>query len=175
MDKITVYKGCTFCKKNAEKMTKCGGCGAAYYCNRTCHKSDWPEHKGRCGTPSKIAALVKENVQKNPTSLLVLSACAGMYCTLRGGNAIQITIRNDGSFLLDASSVVTIPGHDGRIIMGFKSGEAILAISTEPVNIDFLRVLESEAERVTRLEVFPNYQSNVYRIVCGLVTLDCDV
>lgn len=175
MDKITVYKGCTFCKKSAEKMLKCGGCRAAYYCNRTCQKSDWSEHKRRCGTPNTIAALVKENVQKNPTSLLILSACARMYCSIRGGNAIQITIRDDRSFLLDANSVVTIAGHDNRIILGFKSGEAILVISTEPVDIDFLRVLESEAERVTHLEVFPNYQSNVYRIVCGLVTLNCDV
>lgn len=177
MNEITVRKGCSFCKKNAEKMTKCGGCHAAYYCDRSCQKSDWPEHKERCGKPNVLGTLIKNKVQKNPKTLIILAACASLYYSIHGGNAIQITVEEDQnlSFTLNAKTIRTMPDQEGKIILGFRRDGAILAMAVEPIEFDFIRLIKDEATRTVSMQVFPDYRLNVYRIVCGGVTLDCDV
>ena len=40
---------CNGCGKNSEaKLSKCGGCGYVYYCNKQCQKKHWPYHKSIC-------------------------------------------------------------------------------------------------------------------------------
>lgn len=177
MSRITVRKGCSHCKKSAEKMTKCGGCHTAYYCDRNCQKSDRPQHKERCGKPNTLGALVKNKVQKNPKTLMILAACASMYCSIYGGNAIQVTVQENQtlSFTLNAKTAATMPDQEGKIVLGFRKDGAILAMATETINFDFLRLIKAEATRTVCMEVFPEHGPSVCRIVCGAITLDCDL
>ena len=40
---------CWSCRKPSEKkLKKCGKCHLAYYCDDTCQKKHWPEHKKTC-------------------------------------------------------------------------------------------------------------------------------
>lgn len=177
MNRIAVTKGCSYCKNIAAKMTKCGGCHAAYYCNRNCQKSDWSKHKERCGKPNTLGALVKNKVQKNPKTLMILAACASLYCSIHGGNAIQITVHENPnlSFTLNAKTITTMPDQEGKIVLGFRADGAILAVAAEPIGFGFLHLIKEAATRSAHLEVFPEHEPSVYRIVCGAITLDCDV
>lgn len=54
-------KHCSFCQKRAmenetEKATLkiCSRCKDAFYCNETCQKAHWPEHKKVCHVPKKL-------------------------------------------------------------------------------------------------------------------------
>jgi hypothetical protein len=44
---VFVEKLCKVCKKgiNGEKLFRCGGCGAVYYCSKACQLGDWTSHK----------------------------------------------------------------------------------------------------------------------------------
>ena len=39
---------CSYCKKQDAKMLKCTSCRRAHYCDRSCQKSDWKEHRKLC-------------------------------------------------------------------------------------------------------------------------------
>ena len=41
---------CSSCgESNEEKLMQCSQCKTTYYCNRTCQKSHWKEHRKVCG------------------------------------------------------------------------------------------------------------------------------
>jgi hypothetical protein len=37
-------------------LLRCGGSNISYYCNRSCQKDDWPDHKAQCKDPEWRAA-----------------------------------------------------------------------------------------------------------------------
>ena len=39
---------CNKCGKNKDSMSKCAGCGAAFYCCKECQKENWKVHKKFC-------------------------------------------------------------------------------------------------------------------------------
>ncbi|TFK93205.1 hypothetical protein K466DRAFT_145209 [Polyporus arcularius HHB13444] len=47
-DLVLLYR-CTWCADATALVRKCTGCENAWYCNPTCQRADWPEHKGKCG------------------------------------------------------------------------------------------------------------------------------
>ena len=42
---------CVACKQPS--VHRCGRCGRATYCSQACQRKDWPDHKGRCSSPSR--------------------------------------------------------------------------------------------------------------------------
>ncbi|MES1921737.1 hypothetical protein MHBO_003266 [Bonamia ostreae] len=55
-------KSCDKCKKNTEKLKKCGACKKVEYCSRECQKSDWENHKKICSfsPKNKISAKISQ-------------------------------------------------------------------------------------------------------------------
>jgi len=43
-----VCSTCGCSPENGKKLLRCSRCCAAYYCNTTCQREDWCEHKKRC-------------------------------------------------------------------------------------------------------------------------------
>ncbi|XP_072433185.1 histone-lysine N-methyltransferase Smyd1-like isoform X1 [Chiloscyllium punctatum] len=43
-----VYEVCHSCFKKQAKLQRCGQCKFAHYCDRTCQKAAWTEHKNEC-------------------------------------------------------------------------------------------------------------------------------
>jgi hypothetical protein len=35
--------------RTSPKFKRCGGCRAVHYCNKSCQKQDWHDHKASCG------------------------------------------------------------------------------------------------------------------------------
>jgi hypothetical protein len=42
--------------KAADALTRCQGCGNVFYCDATCQKMDWADHKGACRDPLGFCA-----------------------------------------------------------------------------------------------------------------------
>ncbi|XP_078080222.1 histone-lysine N-methyltransferase Smyd1-like isoform X2 [Mustelus asterias] len=43
-----IYQVCHSCFKKQAKLQRCGQCKFAHYCDRTCQKAAWAEHKNEC-------------------------------------------------------------------------------------------------------------------------------
>ncbi|XP_048459560.1 histone-lysine N-methyltransferase Smyd1 [Rhincodon typus] len=43
-----IYEVCHSCFKKQAKLQRCGQCKFAHYCDRTCQKAAWTEHKNEC-------------------------------------------------------------------------------------------------------------------------------
>ncbi|KAI0311544.1 hypothetical protein OF83DRAFT_1166299 [Amylostereum chailletii] len=44
---LAKFTSCNKCGETGKKLT-CGSCKSVYYCNTSCNKADWPEHKEVC-------------------------------------------------------------------------------------------------------------------------------
>ncbi|GCB83780.1 hypothetical protein scyTo_0024414, partial [Scyliorhinus torazame] len=42
------YQVCHSCFKKQARLQRCGQCKFAHYCDRTCQKAAWTEHKNEC-------------------------------------------------------------------------------------------------------------------------------
>ncbi|KAG2003384.1 hypothetical protein CC2G_003991 [Coprinopsis cinerea AmutBmut pab1-1] len=47
MDRVSLYR-CSWCGNPSAALQKCSGCQKARYCDSTCQKSHWPDHKKPC-------------------------------------------------------------------------------------------------------------------------------
>lgn len=56
--------GCYHCLKQAHKHLLCSRCRAVWYCDRTCQKADWNNHKLNCQTIPKSSIDMQ---QRNPS------------------------------------------------------------------------------------------------------------
>jgi hypothetical protein len=50
---------CNHCGKSAVKLQWCGACGSVGYCDRSCQKAAWKEHKPTCLTLRKTNAKIE--------------------------------------------------------------------------------------------------------------------
>ena len=49
---------CAFCqktKKEVQNLKRCARCEKAWYCDKTCQKSHWPQHKKTCRAAEPLA------------------------------------------------------------------------------------------------------------------------
>ena len=51
----TVVKKCKACGSEEGELLRCTRCKAAYYCNQTCQRKDYPSHKLTCKKPTDEA------------------------------------------------------------------------------------------------------------------------
>ncbi|XP_054847460.1 histone-lysine N-methyltransferase SMYD1 isoform X2 [Eublepharis macularius] len=54
---------CHTCFKRHEKLHRCGHCKFAHYCDRTCQKNAWVNHKGECSAIKKRGKAPNENIR----------------------------------------------------------------------------------------------------------------
>ncbi|KAG8453336.1 hypothetical protein GDO86_000105 [Hymenochirus boettgeri] len=54
---------CHCCFKRQEKLQRCGQCKFAHYCDRTCQKDSWTEHKHECAAIKKSGKAPNENTR----------------------------------------------------------------------------------------------------------------
>ncbi|XP_053560259.1 histone-lysine N-methyltransferase SMYD1 isoform X1 [Bombina bombina] len=54
---------CHSCFKRQEKLQRCGQCKFAHYCDRTCQKDSWVNHKHECAAIKKYGKAPNENVR----------------------------------------------------------------------------------------------------------------
>ncbi|XP_068131295.1 histone-lysine N-methyltransferase SMYD1 isoform X2 [Hyperolius riggenbachi] len=54
---------CHTCFKRQEKLQRCGQCKYAHYCDRTCQKDSWANHKHECGAIKKLGKAPNENIR----------------------------------------------------------------------------------------------------------------
>lgn len=54
---------CHTCFKRQEKLHRCGQCKYAHYCDRTCQKGAWLDHKGECSAIRKYGKVPNENIR----------------------------------------------------------------------------------------------------------------
>ncbi|XP_053314124.1 histone-lysine N-methyltransferase SMYD1 isoform X2 [Spea bombifrons] len=54
---------CHTCFKRQEKLHRCGQCKFAYYCDRTCQKDAWANHKHECAAIKKLGKAPNENIR----------------------------------------------------------------------------------------------------------------
>ncbi|XP_074053247.1 histone-lysine N-methyltransferase SMYD1 isoform X2 [Macrotis lagotis] len=54
---------CHTCFKRQEKLQRCGQCKFAHYCDRTCQKDAWLNHKNECAAVKKHGKPPSENVR----------------------------------------------------------------------------------------------------------------
>ncbi|MEE6462806.1 hypothetical protein FKM82_001706 [Ascaphus truei] len=54
---------CHTCFKRQEKLQRCGQCKFAHYCDRTCQKDSWVNHKTECAAIKKYAKVPNENIR----------------------------------------------------------------------------------------------------------------
>uniref|UniRef100_A0A670ZG70 [histone H3]-lysine(4) N-trimethyltransferase n=1 Tax=Pseudonaja textilis TaxID=8673 RepID=A0A670ZG70_PSETE len=54
---------CHTCFKRHEKLHRCGQCKFAHYCDRTCQKDAWLNHKSECSAIKKRGAAPNENIR----------------------------------------------------------------------------------------------------------------
>jgi len=70
---------CLFCQTNKPKplMYHCSNCKTAKYCNNTCQRNDWKDHRKSCGMKCNTCGII-QNKQKK---LLLCSGCKKVqYC-----------------------------------------------------------------------------------------------
>ncbi|CAH2299509.1 histone-lysine N-methyltransferase SMYD1 isoform X1 [Pelobates cultripes] len=61
-DNLT-HSVCHTCFKRQEKLQRCGQCKFAHYCDRTCQKDAWVNHKTECSAIKKLGKAPNENVR----------------------------------------------------------------------------------------------------------------
>ncbi|XP_006009896.1 histone-lysine N-methyltransferase SMYD1 isoform X2 [Latimeria chalumnae] len=54
---------CHTCFKRQEKLQRCGQCKFAHYCDRTCQKDGWAEHKQECSAIRKYGKVPNQNTR----------------------------------------------------------------------------------------------------------------
>ncbi|RXM91181.1 Histone-lysine N-methyltransferase Smyd1 [Acipenser ruthenus] len=54
---------CHNCFKKQLKLQRCGQCKFAHYCDRTCQKEGWAEHKSECSAIKKNGSVPNENIR----------------------------------------------------------------------------------------------------------------
>ncbi|XP_001510487.1 histone-lysine N-methyltransferase SMYD1 isoform X1 [Ornithorhynchus anatinus] len=54
---------CHTCFKRQEKLQRCGQCKFAHYCDRTCQKDAWLNHKNECSAIKKHGKAPNENIR----------------------------------------------------------------------------------------------------------------
>ncbi|XP_056410026.1 histone-lysine N-methyltransferase SMYD1-like isoform X1 [Hyla sarda] len=54
---------CHSCFKRQEKLQRCGQCKFAHYCDRTCQKDSWVNHKHECAAIKKLCKTPNENIR----------------------------------------------------------------------------------------------------------------
>ncbi|KAL8165944.1 UNVERIFIED_CONTAM: hypothetical protein K2H54_056998 [Gekko kuhli] len=54
---------CHTCFKRHEKLHRCGQCKFAHYCDRTCQKEGWVNHKSECSAVKKQGKAPNENIR----------------------------------------------------------------------------------------------------------------
>lgn len=54
---------CHTCFKRQEKLHRCGQCKFAHYCDRTCQKDAWLNHKHECSAIKRYGKVPNENVR----------------------------------------------------------------------------------------------------------------
>ncbi|KFV96215.1 Histone-lysine N-methyltransferase Smyd1, partial [Eurypyga helias] len=52
---------CHTCFKRQERLHRCGQCKFAYYCDRTCQRAAWLNHKNECSAIKKHGKAPTEN------------------------------------------------------------------------------------------------------------------
>ncbi|XP_077334113.1 histone-lysine N-methyltransferase SMYD1 isoform X1 [Lithobates pipiens] len=61
-DNLT-HSVCHTCFKRQEKLQRCGQCKFAHYCDRTCQKDSWVNHKHECAAIKKLGKAPNENIR----------------------------------------------------------------------------------------------------------------
>lgn len=69
---------CHTCFKRQEKLHRCGQCKFAHYCDRTCQKDAWLNHKNECSAIKRHGKVPNENIRSEP-------GLGVPKCQLRGG------------------------------------------------------------------------------------------
>lgn len=54
---------CHTCFKRQEKLHRCGQCKFAHYCDRTCQKDAWLNHKNECSAIKRYGKVPNENIR----------------------------------------------------------------------------------------------------------------
>ncbi|XP_007896234.2 histone-lysine N-methyltransferase Smyd1 isoform X1 [Callorhinchus milii] len=54
---------CHSCFKKQAKLHRCGHCKFAHYCDRTCQRQAWTEHKNECAAVKKAGKAPNENIR----------------------------------------------------------------------------------------------------------------
>uniref|UniRef100_O42495 [histone H3]-lysine(4) N-trimethyltransferase n=1 Tax=Takifugu rubripes TaxID=31033 RepID=O42495_TAKRU len=54
---------CHSCFRRQEKLQKCSQCKFAHYCDRTCQRAGWAEHKQECGAIKAYGKAPNENIR----------------------------------------------------------------------------------------------------------------
>ncbi|KAM3939861.1 histone-lysine N-methyltransferase SMYD1 isoform 2-T2 [Leptodactylus fuscus] len=54
---------CHSCFKRQEKLQRCGQCKFAHYCDRTCQKDAWVNHKHECAAIKKLGKAPNDNIR----------------------------------------------------------------------------------------------------------------
>ncbi|KAL6113998.1 smyd1 [Pungitius sinensis] len=54
---------CHSCFRQQDKLQRCGQCKAAHYCDRTCQRAGWAEHKQECGAIKAYGKTPNENIR----------------------------------------------------------------------------------------------------------------
>lgn len=68
---------CHTCFKRQEKLHRCGQCKFAHYCDRTCQKDAWLNHKNECSAIKRYGKVPNENIRSElvPMTGLAISKC----------------------------------------------------------------------------------------------------
>ena len=61
---------CAHCDTTSEKMQRCSRCHFAHYCNTTCQRAHWPQHKLQCKTreEDKETVIIEKSAMKSFSS-----------------------------------------------------------------------------------------------------------
>ncbi|KAL7391823.1 hypothetical protein ABVT39_015420 [Epinephelus coioides] len=54
---------CHSCFRRQDKLQRCGQCKFAHYCDRTCQRAGWAEHKQECGAIKAYGKAPNENIR----------------------------------------------------------------------------------------------------------------
>lgn len=62
---------CDYCLKECDSLKQCTACKYAYFCNKQCQRSAWPDHKAECAGLCKVAPRVPDASVRLFSRLLV--------------------------------------------------------------------------------------------------------